>query len=341
MKMENQKTLLTIVNHPLRRAAPFSISASMLGKRLMATNKSQAVSPDEQALRFYALNQIIGMLSTKFTPNQPLPEWAERAVKLYSEELYSQHRRMVWYTFLVISREWRHLKNLATVSSGPTKSALYPAGMKALHPHINDSTGEATLNSWLKHVPPIPLERYCAALTHSFNTGSWSGGYGGKPWGLISKTLQDYVGGLTSGEMFIDTAYTLAHNNGPMFNKGMLYGMYSHEFSVILDIQRSGQVAESIIEGQYTNAGSDVTQVVHDAAKDLNLGSYVDWYKVESLGALQQYPHKKVAQDKKYGKKPTEPKLTVKDGKAIKITGKYEWYPEKEVDIYTRMTATA
>lgn len=335
--MENLKTLRSITNHPLRAIGAFNPSAKDFAEKLIETNKNgSTVNPDHEALRFYSLNQAVGLLAGKYTPNQALPEWAQGLVALYSKEMLEQHQRLVWYTFLVVSREWRHLKNLGTVSSGPQKSLLYPPELKALHSHIQDSQAESTLNSWLKQVPEMSLAKYCEALTHSFNTGSWGGGYGGKPWGNIAKTLWDYVGGKTSAEMFIDTAYTLAHNNGPMFNKGMLYGMYSSEFKIILDVQRSGQVCEGLLEGEYSGGTQDIKPLLEQGKSDLGLGDYVDWHKVEALGSLQQYPHKKAKQDKKYGAKP---KMVLKDGKPIKVIGTYEWFPDKEVDIYERISA--
>lgn len=341
--MENGKTLLSVTSHPLRKTGKFEMTAATLAKRLIGTNKQDPVSPDSEAIAFYALNQIIGLMAGKFTANEKLPAWGERAVDLYCKELISQHRRLFIYTFLVASREWRHLKNLDLTSSKVTTSHLYPAGMKALHPHIKDSHDEATLNSWLKMVPEVHIEKYCAALTHSFNTGSWGGGYGGKPWGMISQTLQRYVGGEISAEVFIDTAYTLAHNNGPMFNKGMLYEMYTGAFKKVLDIQRSGQVCEGLIEGECpcnTKTVIDIKAIIADAKSTLGIGEYVDWYKVEDLGgALVQsgtYAAKKAKQDQKYG---TKPKPSLINGKPVTITGKFEWYPHQQVDIYTRIAA--
>lgn len=333
--MENQKTLLSITEHPLRTAAKFGISAKQLASKLLSFSKNgDSVSPDDQALRFYSLNQIVGAMSTRFTPNEKLPKWGELAVSLYNDELLNQHRRMFWYTFLVVSREWRHLHNLGTVSA--VKSHPYTPGLKALHATISDSCGEDSLNKWLKNVPDMYLADYLDCITHSFNTGTWGGGYGGKKWGEISQTLLNYVSGKISAEVFIDTAYTLAHNNGPMFNKGMLYDQYTSTFKTILDVQRGGQVCEALIEGEFKlKDGKAIGPVLSKCRESLGFGTYVDWYKVESLGALQQYPHKKVAQDKLH-KKATP---TLVGGKPIKVVGEFEWYPGKSVDIFERMTA--
>lgn len=330
--MENGKTLRAVIRHPLRKAQPFSVLASALAVRLKEEDKgSDPASPDTQALRFYGLNQLVGLLSQKYTENQPLPSWGQKAVAMYCEELVSQHRRMFWYTFLVTSREWRHLKNLATVAS--KCPGLYPADMQALNKLIKDDNSDSTLDSWLTKVPNIGLDKYCETLVHSFNNGSWSSGYGGKPWGKIAQTLHRYVTGETSAEVFIDTAYTLAHNNGPMFNKGMMYQHYSDSFKVILDIQRSGQVCEALIEGRYSTA-LDVTVLARNAKDEFGLLDYVDWYKVEALGALGHYGALKAQQDKVHGKKP---EVTLVNGKPVKVTGQFEWFPNKSVPIFERI----
>ena len=334
--MENRKTLLSVTTHPMRRSAAFGISAKQLAAKLLSMNKNATQAhPDTEALRFYALNQIVALMATKFTANEALPAWGERAVELYCQELDKQHSRLFWYTFLVVSREWRHLKNLATVSA--VKSQPYTPEMKILHSVISDSNSEGSLNKWLANVPDVSLSTYCRLLTHGFNTGSWGGGYGGKPWGHISQTLWNYIDGKISGEVFIDTAYTLAHNNGPMFNKGMLYQQYSSDFKVILDVQRSGQVCESIWSGEFVSTSSitDIRDLIGVCKSELSIGDYVDWYKVEALGSLQTYPQKKAKQDKLHGKK----EITLVDGKVVKTKTTLEWYPGKTVNIFERMVA--
>jgi len=339
--LENGKTLLSVTQHPARRVAKFGISASQLANKLLSFNKNATQAfPDTQALRFYALNQIIGAMQARFTPNEKLPAWGERAVELYCAELANQHNRMFWYTFLVVSREWRHLKNLATVTA--VKSQPYTPELKALHPTINDSNSEDYLNKWLKNVPDMSLIDYCKCLTHSFNTGSWGGGYGGKAWGAISQTLQNYVEGKISAEVFVDTAYTLAHNNGPMFNKGMMYDLYSSEFKPVLDVQRSGQVCEALWSAEFskTSDTDDIRELLKECKSELGIGDYVDWYKVETLGfpLVQpgQYAAKKAKQDKLYGKKK---EITLVNNKAVKFKSEYEWYPNKTVEIYERLVS--
>jgi len=216
------------------------------------------------------------------------------------------------------------------------KSQPYTPELKALCPTISDSSSEDSLNAWLKKVPDISLKDYCQCLTHSFNTGSFGGGYGGKPWGMIAHTLLNYVNGTISGEVFIDTAYTLAHNNGPMFNKGMMYDKYSSEFMVILDVQRSGQVCEALINKEFANSActSDIYALALAGKDTLGLGPYVDWHKVVPVITSTSYMKQKAKQDAMHPK-PTAPVLV--NGKAVKTKSVLEWYPGETVAIYERM----
>lgn len=333
--MESQKTLLSIKNHPLRAVGPSGVDASQLAQCLEAMDKSKDPAyPDDQAVRFYALNQIIGLMSSKFTTNETLPEWGQKAVALYSQELYSQHKRLMWYTFLVTSREWRHLKSMEKLKA--KSPAMFTSAICDLHPLISDSQDDVTLNKWLSKVPAMPLTEYLSILSYSFHNGSWTSSYGGVKWGAVVDALQAYIRGDNSAEVFIDTAYTLCHNNGPIFNKNMQYHMYTSKFATILDVQRSGQVCEGLVSGELQSKDTDLSSLVKDCQEALGLGSYVDWYKVEELGALGAYGPQKSQQDKKYGKKPV---VKLVGGTPAKVNGSFEWYPGIKVDTFTRMAA--
>jgi hypothetical protein len=346
MQYELPGTLARLATHPLREKRKIMVTAKQLATVLLAQDKQDATAyPDFQAVRFYALNQMVAILSQKFTVNEKLPDWARDVVVAYERELVSQHRRLTWYTFLVISREFRHLKNPAAVF----KKTMYSQGVKDLIKYIKDSTSEGDLNTWLAQVPEDPLDKYAAQLTNAFNVGSWSSGYGGKPWGKISETFGRYMAGETSAEIFIDTAYTLAHNNGPMFNKGMLYMMYGSNFLTVLDVQRAGMICEGLIDGQLqsiagTKAGAKKAGLsdVEALAKEVKLqtgeiGDYIDWYKVKDLGAVTYVDSYKSEQDKKYGKKP---QVQMINNVPVKLTGQqFEVFPGQSVAIYERLKA--
>jgi hypothetical protein len=344
MQVDSFETLAPVLSSPLRKAERLVFSTRHLADKLFATNKSHdARIPDAEAVRFYALNQLMGVVQERFSPNEKLPEWAKQVAQAYHKELVAQHQRMVWYTFIVITREFRHLNSAATHLS----KSDYPAELKGFHGKISDSTVESSLNKWLAEMPTMPLADYCAALTKQFDTGSYSGGYGGKPWGNIARTLYRYVAGETSAETFIDTAYTLAHNNGPMFNKGMMYGMYTSSFKPILDIQRSGQICEGIVEGRIKQMIAvpgmpELEAMINTVRKETGkISDHIDWYKVamwapDKASNPHKYDAEKAAQDKKYGKPQTK---VIVDGKVVKIKAEFEVFPGQKVEIYERLAA--
>ena len=142
-----------------------------------------------------------------------------------------------------------------------------------------------------------------------FYNSKWSKGYGGKAWGRVADCLVKFVAGEFTAEMMLDTNWALAHNNGPIFNKGIFYQYHTPMLKKILDIQRSGQIPEAIIEDN-GHVSEYVTPEIFDHASWLktrfpaSIGDYVDWYKVEHLGAVQSYTSDKIEQSKKYGLSP-------------------------------------
>ena len=113
------------------------------------------------------------------------------------------------------------------------------------------------------------------------------------------------VVGETSIEIMNDTAWTLAHNNGPMFNKGMLYNTYTSTIYKILDVQRAGMIPQLIAEGTLGSHADSAVSQAFEAVKAVfpeSVTGYVDWFKVEALGSLHQYPTEKNLQTAKYGK---------------------------------------
>jgi len=141
-------------------------------------------------------------------------------------------------------------------------------------------------------------------------------------------------------EMMIDTAYTLAHNNGPMFNKGMLYDHYGNDFKKILDVQRSGQIPEFILEGGAKFLTPLQSSVFNDALTALKgeFGNYVDWYQVEKLGSLIKYPVEKTVQDKKYGNPAISTKLDNFNGHDAKQIGVFDIAPGVALPVLERVS---
>lgn len=351
MQFERQDTLAWLYENTLVRAQRFQLPAKVAGAYLATINKQwggNGEHPDLNAIRFYALHQLVAGLRTQYTPNQQLPEWAAEILSLYVKELRSQHQTLVWYTLLIIMRELRHLKS-SSQFYGATPDR-FSAEWITWSKNLADTTEEGSLNIMLSTLPDQDLGGLCENIAWSFDHGSFSGGYGGKPWGAIARTLARYLQGETSAEAFIDTAYTLAHNNGPMFNKGMIYLGYTGYFLMVLDLQRSGQICEALIdntlESRYTGSFhhlkkksfESLLKTVADAKQQgIEFGQYVDWFKVESLGSVQKYTKEKLEQKKKYG---VQEKILI-DGQPATVSGEFKIAPNQTVNIYKRMKVAA
>src|SRR5208283_4005185 len=93
----------------------------------------------------------------------------------------------------------------------------------------------------------MDIGTFCKGLAWQFYKCKWAGGYGGKKWGVVTDCLARFVTGEFSAEMMLDTVWTLAHNGGPIFNKGQFYACYGHTLYRILDVQRSGQIPEAVL----------------------------------------------------------------------------------------------
>lgn len=265
---------------------------------------SATASVEEEAILFYLLNQSYGLLSMNVDSKATLTENEEKLTRLYLQIASESSTRLFYYMLLIITREARHLHSSDTLYA--KLEASYGVDMlnfiKKIRSQGEDSavnslkTGQTTLET-------ITLGQYVNCIVDVFNKGTWGGGYGGKPWGNIANTLLKFVNGDTSIEIMNDTAWTLAHNNGPMFNKGMLYKNYTPYLFKILDVQRAGMIPQLICEG----IGANNTLKIKEAyalVKQIfpqEVEGYVDWFKVEALGSLKKYPNEKKLQQQNYG----------------------------------------
>ncbi len=253
-------------------------------------------SPEASALAFYGLNHAVAALRTQFHPLEPLPGKALALVHKHFELNTSMAFRMFAYLLLICTREARHVHKTADFST--TLQQEFGPAVASYVVSIDDSA-QAAQKMMVEQAPDYTLGEHCRALQFVFYKGGFAGGYGGKKWGQIADCLSSFVHGETSAEIMLDTAYTLSHNNGPIFNKGMLFSSYSGNLIRILDVQRSGQIPRMILHDQ--TVGKYVNYKLGALMLDLveylpEVNQPVDWYTVEALGAVQKYTQEKAAQ---------------------------------------------
>ncbi len=345
MKYLPHNTLAYWLSAPQYRTFDFSAvqMQSIAPKTRKFWENSIKANPDAAALDFYALNQVVSVIRQKFTLNEPLPAWAIAVMDDYTSLVASYGERLLHYLFLICTREARHAANYNKLH-GPL-----------MFDFVKDKVERQTLFNFFKHIAKLgeesaaveftktglsnPIGDYLQGLVVVFDQ-NWGGGYGGPPWANIARTALEFLKGNTTMEMMIDTAWTLAHNNGPMFNKGMLFANYTDRLKMILDVQRSGQIVESFLDPANLNAlgNSNHTSVaVHiahckEAFPDA-FGKYVDWEKVVPvIGDATQYAALLIKQQKVF-----PPPLNIKGIGPVKSVGKFDLLPGLAVQTYERM----
>jgi hypothetical protein len=262
------------------------------------TNKN--VIPENEALWFYGMNHGMALISQNFDPLEPLPPEELEFVKNYHAQMTEKSARAFYYLLIICVREARHCKNLS--DKFDEIKAKFGAPMANF---MKNSKGEHGIHENLKNSPPnTTIGNLTKCVQWMFYNCSWPGGYGGKAWGKVTDCLVNFVTGTFSAEMMLDTIWTLSHNNGPIFNKGHLYGMYNGDKLIrLLDIQRSGQIPTAVIYDKKLNPFVDdqLESLMKRLIDKYDLPRHVCWYTVEQLGSVKMYPSDKLMQAEKYG----------------------------------------
>lgn len=261
-------------------------------------------NPERDALAFYMLNHAVSLVRQKYHPYERLGD-SLKILETYHEQLAVTSARMFFYLLAICARESRHAKSLVGSAAG---NALKKAhGEKVLEFYTVIKTANSSQHAaeiFMKAPPDLTLGTFTKYMSDLFYKGSFNSSYGGKNWGAIADVLRDYSCGVITAEMMMDTAFTLAHNTGPIFNKGMLYEGSGPELARLLDVQRSGQIPQYIGNNETHWASDPKLSAYWELCRDILGGQFeghVDWFLVEELGALKTYKTEKESQIKKYG----------------------------------------
>lgn len=254
-------------------------------------------SPDVDAVIFYLLNQAAADIRNRYDLLEPVPKEEADILSLYNERGSSIALRLAWYVFVITTREARH--NQSTWDSSKAKvvadvSTDYPdTGLTMIASMFNytksfPDSGAALGKLLQPSSEKFQLGPFCRLLRSIYYRCSWGGAFGGPKWGTIADALYAWVTGAWSAEMFADTAFTLAHNTAPIFNKGMLYNMPGGNFIELLDVQRAGMIPQWLNGRGAKYAYLKEVQQVKETLPHLFEGE-VDWHQVKALGAVGCY----------------------------------------------------
>ena len=279
---------------------PLSVRRSMVGcstevvaKHLneeKARLEKSSPRPERDAILFYLLQHATALVRNKRDENETLSPEEHAVFDAYAEHCNEMAMRMVVYLTLICTRETRHVYS----GDGFQGRLLSKWGgeIRNFQQKISGASSGGAVNYFLLGPPDVDFGSYAASLSWIFYQGHFSGGYGGEKWGGVADCLDKFVSGEWSAEMMLDTAFTLAHNNGPIFNKGLVYSGYDHTLARILDVQASGQIPQLLADAWGSRFGiAPIVDSTIQGAYDVCLSAlgnaltgYVDWWKVERDG---------------------------------------------------------
>lgn len=316
-----KNTLRYHLSRPVFRKLDISdVPAAAIAERmrLRMSQMSADVGAEPEALRFYLANHFLADMQLRYHPDQPLQGDTLDSVKNCVREMNECAERLFFYLIAICTRETRHNHNTPKFTNWADGKIDGEAVALVNTTKGKSSSGAVHKFTSLSPGSPIKMGEYTKALCGAFYHGQYAGGYGGKAWGQVADCLNMFVQGQISAEAMVDTGWTLCHNNGPIFNKGMLYSGYAHPpkkyLTKLLDVQRAGQIPRLFRELQvHGHAQTGFEKGLLDFYNSLapvagwdSLPAYVDWAQVEALGSVNKYPKEKQHQIQNYTASPEE-----------------------------------
>lgn len=270
-----------------------------------ASNVDALVGESERdAVIFYLMNHAVSVVRQKVHPVESLGKYLP-LLDAYQRQLSQRATRMFYYMLLICTRESRHSKSSYDSPEWQKLSAKYGKQVLEFHGTIKGIGSSSAADKFRANPPNMRLGKYVEFLSDVFYETNYSSSYGGPAWGKVADVLRDYVLGKLTAEMMLDTSFTLAHNTGPIFNKGMLFNQQNNtELVRILDVQRSGQIPQLVANKESKWSNDQQIKTCWTLCADL-LGEpmmgHVDWFMVEALGSVNKYPSEKKSQQAVHG----------------------------------------
>lgn len=322
---------------PLTNKIPFEgMPCAALGNRAKAFLESNGQAMAEtEALWFYLGEHALAALRRKRALHEPL---SEPELKLV-EDVYRRSNqiflRMLYYVTVICVREARHVNSQADQIADKAKKAGTPFSLAAVKfaKSIHDDSSVA-MQQFIDHAPEdLTMGELSKVLSFIFYKGHWpSSGYGGPKWGNVSDALVNLVHGVYSPQMFVDVGCALAHNGGPIWNKGMFYKGYNNaELQKILDVQRAGMIPRLVMTDASKVVSHDMKMftIKNDQVFGDDAVGEIDWTAVQKAGAVGNY--------KSMIKSKQEKEEAAKQAALLKhVTAKVQVWHDEVVTVMTR-----
>lgn len=305
---------------------------------------TQHVHPEIDATLFYLVNQYHSVLKNKFSTFQfIIDDLHSPIVRMSMQALVRLQLRSFYYLTVICTRESRHSHSTQSQMKEHLKSRGVPEKWaEEFSDFFSDIRGKSSHDAqkmFYASDMDIPFGWYTRCLVDAFDT-PFNSAYGGKAWKNIAECLNSAVWGKTSLITMVDTAYTLAHNTGAIFNKGFIYHTQSNAILLkTLDLQRAGALPEAIysnyLKHYLTKIGTTKEDKESLALIDCLVEAYydlvpdhkkdIDWANVVALGALGDYSHKVKEQ---IAAKALN-KVFIENAPEYKFKSTMAWHPKK------------
>lgn len=275
-------------------------AADRMGAYMATPEGQEKVKPETDAIWFYLMSHAMRELTMAYDPHEPLPPAAMGLVEEYNLRAAKSMQRALYYMVVICAREARHLPTThkEKVKAAITEAGLHPSTLKAVGHFQDTSDWTMATKVFRQYLSDAPITDVLESLRLTFENDGYTGGYGGKPWADVTRCPEDFVKGRITAEVMLDTVWTLAHNNGPIFNKGFLYSHHSHVLIEVLDLQRAGMIplltwVESGVESvKYVTpehrAFRDKLLLAVPGSADFQKAP-INWLRVKELGAVGHY----------------------------------------------------
>lgn len=280
------------------------VPLSVIGKYIKGeTSNCTEAQPEHDAISFYMLNHAMAEISQQYEPDEPLGD-AAQVVEYYHQLLSVAGARLFNYLMIITTRESRHYPNSSNWGNGGRQMLMEKHGEECVK--FTEKVKAYSQDALFGTDIDLPVGKYLDYLCDVYDLMTWSGSFGGKEWGKVTRPLRDVVHGATSIEMMLDVGFTLAHNNGPIFNKGFQYKHYdAQQMEKILDVQRGGQIP-NLVRSKASHFVQDAHVQLLDLIENagiMEVNPWVNWTLVEMLGAVKDggYPHEKASEEQKFG----------------------------------------
>ena len=248
-------------------------------------------NPQLSAIKFYTLNHLVSVIKSNSANDIELYDY-NKVYEAYNQQLLDTGLKIFYYLLCICVREARHL--------GSIKDKYKESNACKLLQSLKGKSGSVSVTEFISNTNNsakygnVTIGELIDLLMPVFYDHSWSSSFGGEAWGNITTQLQKYVNGDCSLEILVDTAFTLSHNTGNIFNKGIIYENNTSKLIEVLDVQRSGQMPEYVATIDFISSDEKDKLLKHiGTVSDFQVfATKVDWQKVNDLGALNDYSHK-------------------------------------------------